>query len=536
VSVRHVAYAVALVVVTAHLSGDSLAMQASSARLVIVISDLHMGPGRDPATNQWHPIEDFRWREEFEAFLRAIDTAGKGATDLVLNGDTFDLWQSATGECRGGEAHLGCNEEEALARLERVLTGHASEIAALGAFARSGANRIVLVPGEHDAALLMPQVARRIQAALDSPGRADVAARGYWISADGRVYAEHGHQLPGDPYRLASWPTPFVDAAGARRLERSRGEQLVASIYNEWESQFPIVDNVAQDGAGVKYLAAADANAISADRIAPLLSFFMARPSWQQFRLELDGGDVQPPEWDLEAARRAGLAFFAESLLPDDRFRPVVERAISDGRLTADARTMNDRELAAVCDFRAALRRSRRRLERSMTQARTVGPVLSECVRLPATRGSAYDYFWRSRDELFGTHLESVRRSLPLDGRADAVRVFVHGHTHLPAVGFVPARNVEWPIVLNAGAWQRTVTPFQLERVLEERGWSAGQLLRELRVEDLPGCYGVVWIEPYTRDPRPRLRFWRTDGTWGTLPRDAAGMATACGGGGGPSA
>ena len=71
---------------------------------------------------------------------------------------------------------------------------------------------------------------------------------------------------------------------------------------------------------------------------------------------------------------------------------------------------------------------------------------------------------------------------------------------------------------------------------MQERGWTEGEVLRQLRPEDLPMCYGVIWIEPYESDPKPRIRFWRGEGRWGTLPRDAAGISTACGGGGGPAA
>jgi hypothetical protein len=37
-------------------------LQAGSGRLAVVISDLHIGYGKDPATGQWHPTEDFRWQ------------------------------------------------------------------------------------------------------------------------------------------------------------------------------------------------------------------------------------------------------------------------------------------------------------------------------------------------------------------------------------------------------------------------------------------------------------------------------------------
>jgi hypothetical protein len=257
------------------------------------------------------------------------------------------------------------------------------------------------------------------------------------------------------------------------------------------------------------------------------------RPTWPQFRLDLDGGDVEPPTWDLDTVREAGAAFFVESLVPDDRFRTVADAALAADRLTLDPRESGDVELANLCDYRAALRRARRRLERSLTQVPRIGPPVSECPRLPGTRGSAFEYFWRSRDAAASGHLSVVRRGLAQDGPPDdRVRVFVRSHTHLPDAGFVADRGASWPLVLNSGAWQRTLTPFQADGAMEGRGWSEADLLERFRPEDLPGCYGVVWIESYTEDPAPEFRFWRSDGSWGRLPRDAASLEAACGGGG----
>lgn len=525
-----------VVVITMLASFAAPQSQAPASRFVVIASDLHLGVGRS-ANGDWLPIEDFRWQEEFAAFLRAIDEAGKGTTDLVLNGDTFELWQSSTNDCRHRDARLGCTEKEALDRLNRVITAHAADLSALGTFARSGTNRVILVPGDHDAALLLPSVGARATAAFNAPGRVEVAARGYWLSADGAVYAEHGHQLPGDPYAFTSWPEPLVRVDGTLHVERSTGERVAQAVYNDVESRFPIVDNLAQEGAGLKYVAGADPASLSADAIQPLLMFFLARPTWQQFRLELDGGDVQPPEWDLDAARRSGPSLLVESLLPDDRFRPAVDSALKEGRLSFEPSTLTDAQLIAICDYRAALRRSRRRLERSMTQALTIGRAPSECPRTPETRGSAFDYFWRSRDNLMVNRFDQVRSALTADMRsAQSIKVVAFGHTHLAAAPAPLARSSTTPVVLNSGAWQRTLTPFQIEGVMQDRGWTEGEVLRQLRPEDLPVCYGVIWIEPYEGDPKPRVRFWRAEGRWGTLPRDAAGISTACGGGGGPAA
>ena len=145
------------------------------------------------------------------------------------------------------------------------------------------------------------------------------------------------------------------------------------------------------------------------------------------------------------------------------------------------------------------------------------------------TRGSAFEYFWRSRDARFVDRLEQVRGSLRGGGQASPIKVFVYGHQHLADNGFVPVRGAESPIVINSGAWQRTVTPFQLDELIKTRGLPEAEVLRQLQPEDLPACYGVVWIDPYVDRPNPRFRFWRGDGRWGGLARDAAGIANACG-------
>ena len=165
-----------------------------------------MGAGRD-AAGAWQVTEDFRWTDELEGFLQALDAEGGGATDLILNGDTFEL---AAPDCVRDDPALGCTESDALARLERVLAAHPREIAALAAFARGGSNRVVLVPGDHDAALLFPGVRARVEEAL-GPDRAEVPPGGAWVSSDGQVHVEHGQQIGWRADRFADWPMPFIE-------------------------------------------------------------------------------------------------------------------------------------------------------------------------------------------------------------------------------------------------------------------------------------------------------------------------------------
>ena len=533
------AVAVACAVVTAPLWWSivppatlAAGQQGGSLRLVAVIADLHMGLGRD-AAGEWRVEEDFRWGEEFALFLEALDTQGGGATDLVLNGDTFELDRLPDEDCGSGDRTFGCSEPEALARVERVLAAHADAIDALAAFARSGSNRIVLVPGEHDAGLLFPAVAERVERALGAPeSRVAVAAAGSWRSEDGRIYVEHGHQIGWRVDRFEAWPEPFVERDGRRHLTRSPRARAVDAFFDDHEGRYPVIDNFADEGAGLTHGLAAEGTADLGEAAPELLRYVLFRMPWQQFRVDLDAGDVQPPAWDLPAVRAQGPAFLVDSLPNDDRFKPLAQRAHEAGLLAEFMDGLGDDEIVALCDYRAASRRARRRFERPLTQFDPQGPPVRECPRQPGSRGGLFDYFWRTRDLVYGGRLEAAQDGAP--AAAGPIAVFVHNHTHLVdwrqsvleltrlgrtviVHGFSPVRNALSPVVVNGGPWQRTITPVQFGRLQAEHGLSDAELLEALRPEDLAPCYGFVQIDPYDDTPAlPAIRYWRQadSGDW----------------------
>ena len=496
-------------------------------RLIAVVADLHMGYGRD-AAGAWQAAEDFRRADELEGFLEALDAEGGGATDLILNGDTFDL---AAAGCVHDDPALGCTEPEALDVLERVLAAHSREIEALAAFARAGSNRVVLVPGDHDAALLFPAVRARVEEVL-GPDRVAVPANGAWVSSDGQVYVEHGQQIGWRADRFANWPEPFVERAGRRHLERPRGVRTAGALVREHEQRYPVADHFADAGAGLTHaLAAAGVTELGA-AVPDLLRYVLFRMPWQQFRVDLDIGDVQPPAWDLAAVRAQGPSFLVDSLPDDDRFKPLAQRSLDTGGLETLMSALNDEELTAICDYRAAVRRARRRFERILTQIDPQGPPVAECPRLADSRGGQFDYFWRTRDLIYGRRLETVQAGLPAGGAL--IAVFVHNHTHLvdwrqrillstsqgrPVIvdGFSPVRNALAPVVVNGGAWQRTITPVQFARLQAASGLSDAELMGALRPEHLAPCYSFVQVDPYEVTPAaPTVRYWRRaeSGTW----------------------
>ncbi len=496
-------------------------------RLIAVVADLHMGVGRD-AAGAWHAREDFRWADEFQSFLAALDAEGAGATDLVLNGDTFEL---AASDCVYDNPALGCTEPEALAALERVLAAHPREVDALAAFARSGSNRVILVPGEHDAALLFPAVRARVEEALGASS-VEAAVNGAWVSSDGQVYVEHGHQVGWRADRFATWPEPFIERAGRRHLERPWGARTAGALIREHEQRYPVADNFADVGAGLTHALAAAGTADLGAPAPDLLRYVLFRMPWQQFRVDLDIGDVQPPAWDLASVREQGASFLVDSLPDDDRFKPLARQALEAGRLAALMNDLTGDELTALCDYRAAARRARRRFERYLTQLDHQGPPVAACPRLPDSRGGQFDYFWRTRDLTYGRRLETVQTDRAASEHP--IAVFVHSHTHLvdwrqrvllstsqgrPVIvdGFSPVRDALVPVVVNGGAWQRTITPVEFARLQAAGDLSNAELLGALRPEHLAPCYSFVQIDPYDVTPAaPVVRYWRQaeGGAW----------------------
>jgi hypothetical protein len=94
------------------------------------------------------------------------------------------------------------------------------------------------------------------------------------------------------------------------------------------------------------------------------------------------------------------------------------------------------------------------------------------------------------------------------------------GLLKIPMEGFSPVRGALTPVIINGGAWNRTITPVQLERLKAERSVSWHELLQSLEPESLPPCYSFVHVPAYDLEPAPAVRYWRhaADGRWSIAP------------------
>ena len=486
----------------------------SAARRIVVISDLHLGVGRD-ANNQWSNLEDGRWAPEFALFLQKIDQDGHGATDLILNGDTFELWQSLELDCIHDDGNLGCTQDEELNRLHRVLIQHSQELASLKRFAESGNNHIVLVPGNHDAGLLYPAVQTAVLTAIGAPAeRVKIASEGYWLSPDGIVYADHGQQIGQDANRFECWPNPFINEDGRRYLQRPWGEQFVQKFFNDRENRFPIIDNITDETLGIR-LAAKTEGPATAGEFLDFVKFALFQVTGSQFVQSL-GPEKKGQRWDVEAARRQGDVFIVDSLEPDDPFRPAVKDAVTKGALPFHTKDFTPDEIVAICDRRAVLKKQ----EEDRLSAAHVAPGAKATIPLcPVPMGYAAEQLFRLQAKNFRNYLELTAKDLQQTGTiAQPFKIYVYSHTHVAHPPFsVGGFERPWNVtVVNTGAWQRVVTKDQLDEIKSCRGLSDGQILPTLKPEDLPPCYSAVTLDPLPTGWSPHLVFWQQDprGNW----------------------
>lgn len=481
-----------------------------SSRLLVFISDLHFGPGRD-SKKRWYKIEDFRWHPEFKLFLQAIDKEGQGKTDLVFLGDTLELWQSIKYDCvYPANRDYGCSARDASKRLRRILKAHLSSFREIGRFADHADNRVVFVPGNHDAALLFPVVAQQLLDAIASQkaDHVDFNADGRWMSTDWQIVAEHGHQIGKEVNRFEGWPAPFLGPTTDVHILRPWGEQFVQKYYNAYEEEFPIIDNILEEGVGIRYAMKAKGTLKTAAAVGRFVGFMLSKLSWAQFE-GLLGDSSEPPTWDIPTIRQQGDRFFLDSLPPDEPMRPDVAKALADGMLGLSLANLTDPEISEICDYRAALGNVSQQQHVLVT-----APAPCPTGKLGAI-GQAL--IGRARTAILAEYGSNIlKANIVKYAKAPLLRLFVYGHTHKAESPFeVTADDANpWTFqVANTGAWQRVISPADLERLRCGRPQSE---IIKLEPEALPPCYTAIVVKPYAKTPVPALRYWTlaSTGQW----------------------
>lgn len=463
---------------------------AREKRTVAIISDVHFGLGR-VAGKEWDKREDFRWPKALAAFLEELRRRGNDAVDLVIAGDLLDLWQGpASVKCTGPTPELGCTVGELEEVTRAVVAAHRDDLASIGRFASRGKNHVFIVPGNHDAALLADEVWAIVAAALSGdPGRVERVGSGVWTSSDGRIVVEHGHQIGIGSNAFATWPDVVKERGEKRYVERPWGELFVQALFNEVEGDYPIIDNLSPESAGIRYRIEDRGFFGAAKDIARFIAFNAFQTSARQLGAVLGPGKG-PPGWDLDRARESGHRLVIAALAPDDPLRAKLqgsgqEAAAVRRELDALVKDLPPDRLRGMCELAA--------------QASPDRPGLCRDPALGAYfQGKVVPLRW-----VLASHL---RMRLGEDQRAS---VFVYGHTHEMQTALpVEVSSVLTVNVFNSGAFQRVVGEEGFRRRAADRKWSTAEALRELRPEDLAPCYGAIVIHYEDTIPSPRAFQW----------------------------
>jgi UDP-2,3-diacylglucosamine pyrophosphatase LpxH len=452
-------------------------------RLVVAISDLHFGLGHK-ANGDWEETEDFRWGSALEAFLDRLKSCGNGPVDLVIAGDSMELWQPpASIKCQGPNADFGCSESEYIKILEIVLAQHKDDLAIIGKFADYSDNRVYFVPGNHDAVLLLDSAWKMVKGVMTSQeGRvvrcgisaAPPCSKNGWISGQGAVFIEHGHQIGADVNKFPDWPTITKDFGPDKYVVRPWGQLFVQKLFNEQERNYPIIDNLMPESAGVKYRMADQRIWGTAKDVAAFIRFNLFETSHAQKIDELGSPGSDNKVWDVNMARKGGYKLFMNALPKGDEFRKTIEGDTVEAKsvrqeLDSLAITIDNDEIRALCASIAVV------------------DVNKSCDggELNAIAQSAL----RSKKGVLGAHL-----SMRTEKEAPKMKIFIYAHTHEYEQAWkVPVKMHSDVTVLNTGAFQRLVSEEQFLNIAKSRGMAPKEALSKLSVSDLNPCYAAVF-------------------------------------------
>lgn len=247
-----------------------------SGQQAFIISDLHLGSGRETPNAELAPLEDFEQDAEFAAFVGSIAAPG---TTLYLNGDFVDFVQIEPlgPNVLASTDRLLWNQDVSLIKLEAVFRGHPIVFSALKDFLATGAALRIGV-GNHDLDWAWPKVQKRTREYLGEPNDLALA---FYVERDvyHGVHIEHGHMFTPENAThsgtnfIHPWP-PKADKPELY-LERVWGTDFMLRFYNQLEKQHPFADNVKPMLTALKH--GIKLGWIGLGEVGELLSFIKAR-------------------------------------------------------------------------------------------------------------------------------------------------------------------------------------------------------------------------------------------------------------------
>lgn len=265
---------------------------------VLIVSDLHLSEGRNPATKKFSTNEDFFFDEEFARFLnyhQGQQRQGGRKWHLIINGDFLDFLQvtstdidlefqhylvAATADAARemlayDRRHLdygyGCGPKESVYKLWKIMDGHWLFFEALADYLAEQ-NAVTIIKGNHDAEFYFPEVQAAFRsrlkeayerklareqdpqtnaklAKLASAYRAGLLNFSLWFYYEpGLLWVEHGNQY--DKLNcFRDWLVPLLPRTSRfgqlkQEIDLPWGSLFVRYLFNKVESGDCFADNI----------------------------------------------------------------------------------------------------------------------------------------------------------------------------------------------------------------------------------------------------------------------------------------------------
>jgi UDP-2,3-diacylglucosamine pyrophosphatase LpxH len=212
-------------------------------RLVLVISDLHLGAGKY-VKGRRNLLEDFHYDAELIDFL---DWHSQGdfepkAVDLVINGDFLDFLAVPYVPFFDDEFW---SEQACLEKLRIIMRAHRGVMQALKNFVSKPHKTITYVIGNHDAEFVLDSLKEEFKAFFgkELEDRVIIKNEITTLNPVPGVYIQHGHQYERahefDPHNSV-----VTTPEGRRYFTPSWGSYYVINVINRYKQERPYINAV----------------------------------------------------------------------------------------------------------------------------------------------------------------------------------------------------------------------------------------------------------------------------------------------------
>lgn len=246
---------------------------------IIVVSDLHLGRGKNEDSGRYHVLEAFFYDADFLRFCKWLCTEAEREQrrlKLVLNGDTFDLLRiehDQTAAATMSERLYGplLTPNKAAETVADILRGHRGFVEGVARVLAAG-HQVVMLPGNHDwevqwqsvQAVVRNALLLRVAELTDSDPSAVAGARDSlifesWFHYEpGRIWIEHGCQYDAENafrYPLRRGLPAEGDAVAHAEHDLPMGTFFQRYLYNGFGAITFIVPNSRANVRYVRWLA-----------------------------------------------------------------------------------------------------------------------------------------------------------------------------------------------------------------------------------------------------------------------------------------